>query len=152
MDTTTKPARNATFETFGGLATLIADYHHWSVQARPKQATLGAMVLLAHGDARAFGDLPGGAHGELTRITRDIEATAQRLGCQKINYLMLMMVDPHVHFHVLPRYPSPVEFEGINFIDPGWPGVPDLTAAPAAPDATAKVCAALRAAWPKPAR
>ncbi|MDZ4096076.1 MAG: hypothetical protein U1D35_14345 [Paracoccaceae bacterium] len=148
MHISAKPARNATFETFGGAATLIRDYGWWSVQARPRQATLGAMVLLAHGEALAFGDLAPGAHGELARITQDIELAVRRFGNQKINYLMLMMVDPHVHFHVLPRYATPVLFEDISFADPGWPGPPDLTAAPSAPDATARVCAALRAAWP----
>lgn len=150
MHKTGKPTRNATFDTFGGRATLIADYRHWSVQARPRQATLGAMILLAHGEARAFGDLEAGAHAELAQITRDIETVVRRFGNQKINYLMLMMVDPHVHFHVLPRYAAAVEFDGIAFTDPGWPGQPDLGAAPVNPDATALVCAALRAAWPKP--
>jgi diadenosine tetraphosphate (Ap4A) HIT family hydrolase len=141
--------RNATFEAFGGHATLIRDYAHWSVQARPRQATAGAMILLAHGPTQSFADLPEGAHGELARVTRDIETVARRhLGCQKLNYLMLMMVDPHVHFHVLPRYPEPVSFDGIEFADPGWPGPPDLGHAPDAPDAAARVRAELAGDWP----
>jgi len=142
------PERNATFTRFGGTDTLIADYRWWSVQIRPQQATLGAMILLAHGPALAFSDLPDGAHAELARITRDIETTVSRFGNQKINYLMLMMVDPHVHFHVIPRYDNSVVFDNITFTDPGWPGIPDLTSAPTAPDATTHVCAALRETWP----
>ena len=42
------------------------------------------------------------------------------------NYLMLMMVDPYVHFHVLPRYREPQEFRAVTFADKGWPGTPDL--------------------------
>ncbi|MDT8327472.1 MAG: hypothetical protein RQ750_08825 [Roseovarius sp.] len=148
MESAEIPERNATFSRFGGEDTLIRDYRWWSVQARPQQATLGAMILLAHGPTQAFGDLPGGAHGELAQITRDIEAVVARFGNQKINYLMLMMVDPHVHFHVLPRYAGAVEFDGITFDDPGWPAVPDLAHAPDAPDAAARVCAALRKVWP----
>ncbi|MDT8281400.1 MAG: HIT family protein, partial [Gammaproteobacteria bacterium] len=98
----------------------------------------------------AFGDLPDGAHAELARITRDIETAVSRFGNQKINYLMLMMVDPHVHFHVIPRYAASVVFDDITFTDPGWPGLPDLACAPAAPDATANVCSALRKTWPTP--
>lgn len=150
MDSTGIPERNATFTRFGGVDTLIADYRWWSLQVRPQQATLGAMILLAHGPALAFGDLPDGAHTELARITRDIETAVRRFGNQKINYLMLMMVDPHVHFHVVPRYATSVVFDDITFADPGWPGLPDLACAPTAPDAAARVCAALRETWPAP--
>jgi len=151
MDSTGAPERNATFTRFGDIDTLIADYRWWSVQVRPQQATLGAMILLAHGPALAFSDLPDGAHAELAQITRDIETTVSRFGNQKINYMMLMMVDPHVHFHVIPRYASSVVFDNINFADPGWPGLSDLSCAPTASDAAARVRATLRAAWPVPA-
>ena len=42
---------------------------------------------------------------------------------------MLMMVDPHVHFHVIPRYEGPRTFAGLEFVDAGWPGPPDLKSA-----------------------
>ena len=41
---------------------------------------------------------------------------------------MLMMVDPNVHFHVIPRYPEPRSWSGIEFPDAGWPGPPQLGA------------------------
>src|SRR3546814_9403513 len=43
-----------------------------------------------------------------------------------INYLMLMMVDPHVHFHVLPRYDGERSGAGLTVADAGWPAQPDL--------------------------
>ena len=39
---------------------------------------------------------------------------------------MLMMVDPNVHFHVIPRYSEPRSWNGIEFPDAGWPGPPQL--------------------------
>jgi diadenosine tetraphosphate (Ap4A) HIT family hydrolase len=45
---------------------------------------------------------------------------------ERINYLMLMMVDRDVHFHVLPRYEGARENEGLSFADAGWPGPPQL--------------------------
>lgn len=149
MESREIPERNATFSRFGGAGTLIADYRWWSVQVRPQQATLGALILLAHGPAQAFGDLPPGAHGELGQISRDIEAVVGRFGNQKINYMMLMMVDPHVHFHVLPRYDREVVFAGLAFADPGWPGLPDLGHAPEAEDAATRIGAELRGVWPE---
>jgi diadenosine tetraphosphate (Ap4A) HIT family hydrolase len=67
----------------------------------------------------AFGELPG--------IIREIEAGVSRaFEYTKINYLMLMMVDPEVHFHVIPRYDTPRTFFQQQFLDHGWPGLPDL--------------------------
>ncbi|HJT38710.1 MAG TPA: HIT family protein [Sphingobium sp.] len=121
---------NATIEKFGFPATLIAEFDHWVVLLRPAQPTLGALILAAKSDATAFGDLPAAAHAELASVTKALEsALTGAVGYQRINYLMLMMVDPHVHFHVLPRYEGSRTHAGIDVPDAGWPGQPDLGSA-----------------------
>ena len=118
---------NETIIKFGYPATLIAEFDHWVVLLRPAQPTLGALVLAAKSDATAFGDLPGEAHAELKIATAAIEAAlGSAVGYARINYLMLMMVDPHVHFHVLPRYEGERGAAGLTVADAGWPGQPDL--------------------------
>lgn len=118
---------NATIEKFGFPATLVAEFEHWVVLLRPAQPTLGALVLAAKSDATAFGDLSAAAHAELKAATSAIEtALGKAVGYSKINYLMLMMVDPHVHFHVLPRYEGERSAAGLTVTDAGWPGQPDL--------------------------
>jgi diadenosine tetraphosphate (Ap4A) HIT family hydrolase len=57
---------------------------------------------------------------------------------------MLMMVDPHVHFHVLPRYERERHFAGTAYPDRGWPGLPDLAASQ---PSSATLVEALRQAW-----
>jgi diadenosine tetraphosphate (Ap4A) HIT family hydrolase len=118
---------NATIEKFGHPATLICDYAHWVVLLRPAQPTLGSLVLAAKGEATAFSDLKPKAFTELATITPHIERVLkQAIAPAKVNYLMLMMVDPHVHFHVIPRYEGGRGFAGIDIKDAGWPGVPAL--------------------------
>ena len=118
---------NVTIEKFGWPATLIAEFDHWLVLLRPAQPTLGSLVLAAKSDATAFAGLPGEAHAELKRVTGAIEAALARFtGYARLNYLMLMMVDPHVHFHVIPRYEGAREWGGVAFPDAGWPAVPQL--------------------------
>lgn len=118
---------NETVNKFGFPETLIAQFEHWVVLLRPAQATLGSLVLAARSDATAFGDLEPAAHAELAQVTKAIErALGQAVSYGKINYLMLMMVDPHVHFHVLPRYQGSREHAGLTIADAGWPGQPDL--------------------------
>jgi len=118
---------NQTMEKFGYPETLIREYNSWSVQLRPKQATLGALVAICKEPVVSFGQLSSAAFAELQQLSGDIEAAlGASFGYAKINYLMLMMTDPDVHFHVLPRYPQAQEFHGIGFVDPGWPGPPDI--------------------------
>lgn len=118
---------NPTIRNFGWPATLVREFDHWLVLARSAQPTLGSLVLAAKGEATAFGELAAEAHAELKPVTAAIEAALSRaVAFQRINYLMLMMVDPHVHFHVLPRYEGAREWNGREFVDVGWPRVPDL--------------------------
>ncbi|UJP05546.1 MAG: HIT family protein [Nitrosomonas sp.] len=118
---------NATMRKFGAPQTVIRSYRHWSVLLRPAQVTLGALVLAAHEPVKALPELSEASFTEMHAVTRGIEAALSRaFQYDKINYLMLMMVDPDVHFHVLPRYAQPKSFAGIDFTDAGWPAVPDL--------------------------
>ena len=118
---------HATMEKFGYPDSLIKEYKHWTVQLRPKQPTLGSLVLICKEDATAFGEISADAFAEKKTVIADIEATLQGLfGYNKINYLMLMMVDPQVHYHVIPRYESDKTFSGVTFQDTGWPGPPNI--------------------------
>ena len=146
------PAANETIEKFGYPDTLLADYEHWVVLLRPQQATLGAMVLACKEPVTAFPEISQSAFNGLKAVTTDIEtALREAFSPDKINYLMLMMVDPHVHFHVVPRYGSAREFAGAAFEDPGWPAVPNLGAVTEPEDAQrAELIAFLRDRWPAP--
>lgn len=117
---------------------LVKDFAHWSVTLRRHQVTLGALVLIAKSDATAWPDLDQAAFTELAEVTAWIERTlGKAFAYDKINYLMLMMVDPNVHFHVFPRYARALTFEGMDFEDAGWPKAPDLGSGPKLDDAMA---------------
>lgn len=121
---------NATLEKFGYPATLVRDYTHWCVLLRPAQVTLASLILAIKSEEKAFSELKAEAFVELSHAVRNIEQTLKSFrSYDRINYLMLMMVDPHVHFHVLPRYAAPQEFNSQPFVDAGWPGPPDLKSA-----------------------
>jgi diadenosine tetraphosphate (Ap4A) HIT family hydrolase len=133
---------NATIEKFGFPTTLVREFEHWLVLARPSQVTLGSLVLAAKSGATAYRDLPAAAFTEQAAVVAAIESgLAAFCRYERINYLMLMMVDPHVHFHVIPRYSEPREWNGLPFADAGWPGPPDLKSAAAL---SAEQIAALR--------
>lgn len=121
---------NSTIEKFGYPATLLRDYRHWVLLLRPAQVTAGSLILAAKGDSTAYGDLSAEAFAEQGVIVAEIEQKLRRVvNMDKINYLMLMMVDPHVHFHIFPRYQGARSFAGLELTDHGWPGPPDLKSA-----------------------
>ncbi len=118
---------NATMQKFGYPQTLIKEFKKWVVVLRPQQVTLGSLILICQDDAKAFSDISPEAFSELPQVIKEIEASlAKAFSYQKINYLMLMMVDPHVHFHVIPRYKHERRFSHQQFFDQGWPGPPLL--------------------------
>jgi diadenosine tetraphosphate (Ap4A) HIT family hydrolase len=120
---------NPTIEKFGYPATLVAEFEHWLLLLRPAQLTLGSLVLAAKSEATAYHELPRAAFAEQADAIEAIEAALKDFCTyERINYLMLMMVDPNVHFHVVPRYAEPRRWNGIDFPDAGWPGPPRLDA------------------------
>ncbi|MCA9473183.1 MAG: hypothetical protein MRJ96_17030 [Nitrospirales bacterium] len=118
---------NATLKKFGDPETRIKAFERWVVLLRPQQVTLGALVIVSTEQALSFSKLSPEAYIELRQVTQFVETQlSHAFAYEKINYLMLMMVDPDVHFHVFPRYSSPQTFDGHQFTDHGWPGPPDL--------------------------
>jgi diadenosine tetraphosphate (Ap4A) HIT family hydrolase len=108
---------------------LIATSEHWRWSVRPVHSTLGAGVLSLTRFCSRFGDITSEESADLGNMTTLIEDALQAaFQPAKMNYIMLMMVDPHLHFHVLPRYDSVKEFADLAWEDKGWPGPPDLGA------------------------
>lgn len=99
----------------------------WTWSVRPAHPTLGAGILSLNRFAISFGDITGQESTDLGDAVACIERVLRdTFAYDKINYLMLMMVDAHVHFHVIPRYSKPRDAFGIRWEDPGWPALPDL--------------------------
>ncbi len=140
---------NPTETRFGDPATRVAQTDHWTVLLRPKQPTLGSLVLVCREPVRAFSGLSADAFADLRDVVRRLEPALRELcGYERINYLMLMMVDPDVHFHVIPRYEGSRSFQGADYRDAGWPGPPDLNAVTTPEgDARAALLQRLRDAW-----
>lgn len=141
--------KTATEIKFGDPASRVAQTDHWTVLLRPKQPALGSLVLICREPVRAFADVSPQAYADMREVIRCIEATLREVvRYERINYLMLMMVDPDVHFHVIPRYEGTRRFGNTEFPDAGWPGPPVLDAA-VSPDAVTSdaLLTQLRAAW-----
>lgn len=104
---------------------LIARTTAWSWSVRPNQPTLGAGILSLNRHALHFSDVTAAEMVELGELIVKVEKSIKSVFNHNImNYLMLMMVDHHVHFHVIPRYEGNRQFAGLEWIDNGWPALP----------------------------
>lgn len=105
----------------------IREYRHWTWSLRPTQPTLCATVLSIRREAAHFSDVTPDELAELATAVKELESRIKAaFTYDKINYLMLMMVDPQVHFHVIPRYATPRDFAGTTWTDANWPRPPDI--------------------------
>jgi diadenosine tetraphosphate (Ap4A) HIT family hydrolase len=104
---------------------LVAESAFWTWSVRPAQPTLGAGIIALKRHAPRLSEVAAEEMADLAEIVGRVEARLARCFHHQImNYLMLMMVDHHVHYHALPRYDSPREFAGRVWLDTGWPALP----------------------------
>lgn len=120
---------NSTIEKFEYKRTLIREYDYWVVLLRPAQITFSSLVIACKEEAESISTISSFANSEFQIVVKDVEQVLKRLfNYDKINYLALMMVDKHVHFHVLPRFSESRLFNGIEYFDEYWPIAPQLSA------------------------
>lgn len=119
---------NETIKQFNYPESLIKEFNSWVVLLRPQQITLGSLVLACKGEYSSLAEVPAETYAELTEVIGQLEQTLKNLfKFDKINYLLLMMRDKYVHFHVIPRYAGPRKVFDMELTDMTWPMPPDIT-------------------------
>jgi diadenosine tetraphosphate (Ap4A) HIT family hydrolase len=101
---------------------VLRESRHWRTALNRNQNLLGKtiVVLRRHEEAVAalspdeWSDL----RGELAWVTRRLR---QAFAPDHFNYAFLQNQDRHVHLHVVPRYASARELNGVRFEDSAYP-------------------------------
>lgn len=105
----------------------IQEFESWIVSLRPKQVTLGSLIMSLKRECPNLGELTTEEATEMGVVFNYIEELLRKnFNPDKINYLVLMMIDHQVHFHIIPRYEKEVTFNNKVFIDEKWPTPPDI--------------------------
>ena len=119
---------NSTVLKFDFPRSLLKEYDNWLILLRPDQVTLGALIIAHKEDLDSFSKINPSSYLELKDVFFDVERLLKNtFKYKKINYLALMMIDKHVHFHVIPRYDKKIKFNSFIFEDKSWPAPPDLS-------------------------
>lgn len=109
----------------------IYSNQHWTLSLRPLQSTIGSCILSLNRECNNFSDISDDESISLKKIIVVTETSLHKsFSYERINYLMLMMVDSQLHFHVLPRYSKPVIFNGKKWTDTSWPKLPEILGNP----------------------
>jgi diadenosine tetraphosphate (Ap4A) HIT family hydrolase len=103
----------------------------WSVLVRKGQSTLGSLVLAANRNFISASEMTPEEAGEFPYVVGQLEGALRgAFNFDKINYVCLMMVDRHYHFHVYPRYEAPRTYDGVEYTDETWPRPVNITVPP----------------------
>ena len=123
----------------------VCERGEWVVSVRPGQITLGSMVVSSAAGVLTFESLDREAQADLGETFGMVERLAKScFGAVRVNIVCLMMKDPVIHFHVLPRFDRVVEYSGRSWEDLDWPGPPTFGPAPTDDDVLLAVCETLR--------
>lgn len=115
------------FEKFRINKLKLYESEHWIWSLRPNQITLGASVLTIKRECTSFSQLSSKEFEDMKNVIDKIENTLYTtFQYTKINYLMLMMFDKQVHFHILPRYKNKINVVGVEWSDDDYPKIPNL--------------------------
>lgn len=105
---------------------LITETDYWFILLAPGQKNLGTCVIALKRLERDLAGLTGDEWQEFGEIVGKLEyalksafnVTMFNWGCLMNSSYLQDPPNPHVHWHLIPRYKEQVEFAGITFEDP----------------------------------
>lgn len=107
---------------------LVLDTHCWHVVVSYDQGYFGRCLVVAKNHVPSVALLRDIEFEELKEVMRIMEhAIRDAFGADLVNWECLMNhsfrqepAQPHVHWHLRPRYRQPVEFDGRIYLDPNF--------------------------------
>lgn len=108
--------------------TLIFQTDHWKVFLMDEQSYLGRSVVSLKRHAGSLPDLSEEEWIDFKKVVERLEKAIRKTfdaqvfnwGCLMNNAFRKVPFNPHVHWHVRPRYKSKVIFAGKTFEDPDF--------------------------------
>jgi len=125
---------------------------HWTLVLNENQATLGRVFFALNRHETDIARLTDAEVLSLWAFVRETKAALSALFApDHFNYMFLMNLTPHVHFHIFPRYAQPAQFAGQTFPDSRYGDHYDPDESRALDEAAeAELIAALRRALTQP--
>ncbi|MGB7969105.1 MAG: HIT family protein [Methanobacterium sp.] len=111
---------------------LITERKYWNIFLAPSQRYLGTCVIAIKRHCPNLSELEDVEWIEFSNIVAEMETVIKKLfnptlfnwSCFKNAAYRSSNPDPEVHWHLIPRYDSEIEFHGIKFHDPDFGYIP----------------------------
>jgi len=96
---------------------------HWTLILNENQATLGRAFFALDRHETDVAALTGDELAALWALLRETkQALSSLFAPDHFNFMFLMNLTPHAHFHIFPRYAAPREFAGQTWEDSRFGG------------------------------
>ena len=100
---------------------------YWTLSLRSIQSTLSSCIISLNRYCERLSYLNEDESKDYLNIVKFTENSLNKVfAYNKINYFMIMMVDPHLHYHVIPRYKNKKEFLNKLWNDNNYTKLVDL--------------------------
>jgi diadenosine tetraphosphate (Ap4A) HIT family hydrolase len=106
---------------------VLNKYRYWTLEVSYRQHTLGCFIIFANRPVERISELEPTEFVELGVVMREIERalTANPVfRPDRFNYWQMGNALHHLHFHGIPRYEQPRDFNGQTWGDMTWGSVP----------------------------
>jgi diadenosine tetraphosphate (Ap4A) HIT family hydrolase len=111
---------------------IIYETPNWIIFLAPSQRYLGTCVIALKRQCKDLLELSSEEWAEFGKIVNNMENTINQAlkptlfnwSCFKNATFRSENPQPEIHWHFIPRYKYPVEFEGITFEDPDFGYIP----------------------------
>nr|WP_308572480.1 HIT family protein [uncultured Methanobacterium sp.] len=105
---------------------LIGETEHWLIILAPDQRNLGTCVVALKRDEKELSRLKDEEWADFSQLVKKLESAMRKAfnsthfnwGCLMNSAYQEDPPCPHLHWHFIPRYKNPVEFNGKIFDDP----------------------------------
>jgi len=102
---------------------VLVEDDHWIVALNENQATLGRVYLVLKRHETDVAELTSTEQSSLWMwVARTKRALDNVFAPDHYNYMFLMNVVSHAHFHIYPRYRTARTLAGVDFTDDQWGG------------------------------
>ena len=106
-------------------STFVKDFGNWILRINPYQFLLGVCVLVHKHHKEGLTSLSEQEIVEAYKFLKVTELSLKKsFSPDWFNYLQTNNNIRHLHFHIIPRYEKPVTFQGEEFIDTNYFGMP----------------------------
>ena len=126
---------------------LLYETRYWLIYLSPSQRYLGTCVVALKRSANHLNQLKKEewidfgmvVHNLEKAVLKTLQPTLFNWSCFKNSEFRFKNPQPEIHWHFIPRYEIPVNFEGISFMDPDFGYIPQPIERKIAPEISLKL-------------